>query len=185
MCSHRRVPPSYFFFLLLLPSLIFGSCLRTRSISRADHGRTKAPPIRRVLGAATLPAAIYRCRLIRLTPSLRAASRVEWVAILIDLISDVRAGVNRKMKAKIGRLHCLPARPVPRLVRVPVSTAGVGARKRASFPLPVTGPYPQPGRRHRPPIGRSWRVPADPPPAIKQNATGGVVDQYGFPLARS
>jgi len=44
---------------------------------------------------------MYRCRLIRLTPSLRAASRVEWVAILIYLISDWRAGVNREKKAKV------------------------------------------------------------------------------------
>ena len=50
---HRRVPPSYFFLLFVLPFLIFGSCLRTRPISRGVHSLKRPPPSFLSGGAAT------------------------------------------------------------------------------------------------------------------------------------
>ncbi len=88
MLKHRRVPPIYFFFLLLLPFLIFGSCLRTRSISRADHKRMRIPPTILEGGAEILPDKICRCRLMRLSLRRRAASVVDKVRIVLLTVTD-------------------------------------------------------------------------------------------------
>jgi hypothetical protein len=47
------------------------------------------PPIRRDFGALTLPAEIYRWRLMRLIPSILAALSVEYVFILLHSVTDI------------------------------------------------------------------------------------------------
>ena len=75
MFKHRRVPLNYFFFFL--PFAMRGSCFLTRSTSRRVQARNRFPPMCCTEGAETLPAAMYRCMVIRLMPKSLAASRVE------------------------------------------------------------------------------------------------------------
>ena len=77
MYSHRRVPPSYFFFLLPFVGFNFDICLRARSTSLSVQSRALAPPTLISRGGRSLPWAIARCKCGRRSPSILAASAVE------------------------------------------------------------------------------------------------------------
>jgi hypothetical protein len=62
------------------------------------------PPIRRDFGALILPAAMYRWRLIRLTPSIWATLSVEYVFILLQSITDIRKMFNADISIGHGTL---------------------------------------------------------------------------------
>jgi hypothetical protein len=88
---------------LLRPFLIPGSFSRTRLMSRSVHRRMLTPPILCSFGAVIFFAAMYRCRLIRLMPSFRAASRVEILFILTyTYIRCERAGQVSCQVAPLG-----------------------------------------------------------------------------------
>ena len=68
-------PAFYAFFFL--PGFILARTFRAFSMSRAVHSRMLLPPTFSTGGASTVSAAICRCSVRIVTPSLPAASRVE------------------------------------------------------------------------------------------------------------
>src|SRR5208283_1342687 len=81
-CTARRPATSHFFFVFFLyrsflPFLIFGSSLRTLSMSPSLQEWTRRPPNSTVFGAGIFFAAMYRTNVEAFSPNFLAASRVE------------------------------------------------------------------------------------------------------------
>src|SRR5713101_4765495 len=101
--AHRRVPFSYFLFLVFfgpfflyrvfLPFAIFGRILRTLLMSFSLQAYMSNPPMRLGLGAGTFFMATYLLSTETYSPSFSAACRIE-NALIQDIVLDRSASVK-------------------------------------------------------------------------------------------